>query len=253
VQRQYTGTAGRVENAQVAVDLVYASDAGHAVIDRELYLPKGWIDDPERCQAAGAPDQVGFATKPALATKVLTRALEAGVPAAWVTGDEVYGADPGLRAELEARGIGYVLVVACDHSVVAGGDTYRADACSGVFRRGPGSMGRPARAPRATATMTGRSSAWTTATLHLAARLGSAGSWSAATAEDGGVSALLALDLRGVAANPTSTASSAAAHLAGLARDTGRPPTYSLGGARAARGRPAPTRQRAETPRRAGP
>jgi SRSO17 transposase len=98
------------------------------VIDRELYLPKGWIDDPARCQAAGVPDQVGFATKPALATKMLTRALEAGVPAAWVTGDEVYGADPALRAELQARGIGYVLVVACDHSVVAGGDTYRADA-----------------------------------------------------------------------------------------------------------------------------
>jgi SRSO17 transposase len=78
VQRQCTGTAGRVENAQVAVYLVYASDAGHAVIDRVLHLPKGWIDDPERCQAAGVPDQVGFATKPALATKVLTRALEAG-------------------------------------------------------------------------------------------------------------------------------------------------------------------------------
>jgi SRSO17 transposase len=120
-QRQYTGTAGRVENAQVAVYLVYASAAGHAVIDRELYLHKGWIDDPARCQAAGVPDQVGFATKPALATKMLTRALEPGVPAAWVTGDEVYRADPALRAELQARGIGYVLVV-------AGGDTYRADA-----------------------------------------------------------------------------------------------------------------------------
>jgi SRSO17 transposase len=128
VQRQYTGTAGRIENAQVAVYLVYASDAGHAVIDRELYLPKGWIDDPARCQAAGVPDQVGFATKPALATKMLTRAREAGVPAARVTGDEVYGADPALPAELEARRVGYVLAVACDHSVVAGGDTYRADA-----------------------------------------------------------------------------------------------------------------------------
>jgi len=128
VQRQYTGTAGRVENAQVAVYLVYASAAGHGVIDRELYLPKGWIDDPARLKAAGVPDQVGFATKPALATTMLSRALEAGVPAAWVTGDEVYGADPALRAELEARGIGYVLTVACDHRVVAGGDTYRADA-----------------------------------------------------------------------------------------------------------------------------
>jgi SRSO17 transposase len=127
VQRQYTGTAGRIENAQVAVYLLYATDAGHAMIDRELYVPRGWIDDPDRCRSAGIPAQVGFATKPALATQMLTRTLDAGVPAAWVTGDEVYGADPGLRAELEARGIGYVLAVACDHRVVAAGDSYRAD------------------------------------------------------------------------------------------------------------------------------
>jgi SRSO17 transposase len=78
-------------------------------------------------EAAGVPDQVGFATKPALATQMLARTLDAGVPAAWVTGDEVYGADPALRAELEARGLGYVLAVACDHRVLAAGDTYRAD------------------------------------------------------------------------------------------------------------------------------
>jgi SRSO17 transposase len=128
VQRQYTGTAGRVENAQVAVYLLYATDAGHAMIDRELYVPRGWIKDPERLQAAGVPDQVGFATKPALASQMLSRALDAGVPAAWVTGDEVYGADPVLRAELEASGLGYVLAVACDHRVLAAGDSYRADA-----------------------------------------------------------------------------------------------------------------------------
>jgi SRSO17 transposase len=128
VQRQYTGTAGRIENAQVAVYLVYATDAGHAVIDRELYLPRSWTTDPERLQAAGVPDQVRFATKPQLATRMLTRTLDTGVPAAWVTGDEVYGADPRLRAELEARGVGHVLAVACDHRVVAAGDSYRADA-----------------------------------------------------------------------------------------------------------------------------
>jgi SRSO17 transposase len=127
VQRQYTGTAGRVENAQVAVYLVYASTSGHAIIDRDLYLPRAWTDDPERCRAAGIPDQVGFATKPALAQRMLTRALDAGVPAAWVTGDEVYGACPTLRAELETRGVGYVLAVACDHRVAAGGDAHRAD------------------------------------------------------------------------------------------------------------------------------
>jgi SRSO17 transposase len=131
VQRQYTGTAGRIENAQVAVYLVYATDAGHAVIDRELYLPRAWTCDPERLEAAGVPDDVRFATKPALATAMISRALDAGVPAAWVTGDEVYGTNPGLRAELEARGVGYVLAVACDHRVVAGGDTYRADALLG--------------------------------------------------------------------------------------------------------------------------
>jgi SRSO17 transposase len=134
VQRQYTGTAGRIENAQVAVYLVYASDAGHALIDRELYVPQGWIDVPNRLQAAGIPDQVGFVTKPALAQAMLTRALNAAVPAAWVTGDEVYGADPRLRAELEARGVGYVLAVACDHPIRAGGATHRADA---LLRRVP--------------------------------------------------------------------------------------------------------------------
>jgi SRSO17 transposase len=127
VQRQYTGTAGRIENAQVAVYLVYATDAGHAMIDRELYVPRGWIADSGRCRAAGIPEGVGFTTKPALARRMLARALDAGVPAAWVTGDEVYGADSGLRAELEARGIGYVLAVACDHRVQAAGDSYRAD------------------------------------------------------------------------------------------------------------------------------
>jgi SRSO17 transposase len=128
VQRQYTGTAGRVENAQVAVYLAYATDAGHALIDRELYVPRGWTSDPDRVRAAGVPDQVRFATKPALARRMLARALDAGVPAAWVTGEEVYGADPRLRAELEARGTGYVLAVACDHPVVAGGGSWRADA-----------------------------------------------------------------------------------------------------------------------------
>jgi len=127
VQRQYTGTAGRVENAQVAVYLVYATDAGHAVIDRELYLPRSWTNDPARLQAAGVPDEVGFATKPALAQAMIIRALDAGVPAAWVAGDEVYGANPKLRAALEARGIGYVLAVACDDHVPFGVGTHRAD------------------------------------------------------------------------------------------------------------------------------
>jgi DDE superfamily endonuclease len=86
VQRQYTGTAGRVENAQVAVYLTYAGRAGHALIDRELYLPQSWVSDPGRCAAAGIPGGTAFTTKPALALRMITRALDAGVPARWVRG-----------------------------------------------------------------------------------------------------------------------------------------------------------------------
>jgi SRSO17 transposase len=175
VQRQYTGTAGQIENAQVAVYLVYATDAGHALIDRELYLPRGWIDDPQRCRAAGVPEQVGFATKPALATRMLTRALDAGVPAAWVTGREVYGADPELRAELETRRIAYVLAVACDHPVRAGGATQRADALLRCVPARAWQCVSAGKGAKATATTTGRSSAWTTATLLMAITLRSAG------------------------------------------------------------------------------
>ena len=78
-----------------------ATDTGHAVVDRELYLPRSWTDDPDRMRAAGVASQVGFATKRKLATTMIRRALDAGVPASWVAGDEVYGADPRLRAELQ--------------------------------------------------------------------------------------------------------------------------------------------------------
>jgi SRSO17 transposase len=131
VQRQYTGTAGRVENAQVAVYLSYAGRGGHALIDRELYLPQSWAGDKERCAAAGIPGGTGFATKPALATRMIGRALEAGTPAAWATGDEVYGGDPGLRASLERRQIGYVLAVAKSRTVATGAGPVRVDALAG--------------------------------------------------------------------------------------------------------------------------
>ena len=117
VQRQYTGTAGRVENAQVAVYLTYAGPTDHAMIDRELYLPKSWVSDPDRCAEAGVPAEVEFATKPALAREMIVRALEAGTPARWVAGDEVYGACPALRGELETRRQGYVLAIGCDRRV----------------------------------------------------------------------------------------------------------------------------------------
>jgi SRSO17 transposase len=149
VQRQYTGTAGRVENAQAAVYRTYAGRGGHALVDRRLYLPKSWAGDPARRAAAGIPDDVVFATKPALAADMIGAALDAGVPAAWVAGDEVYGADPGLRAELECRRAGYVLAVAKDHHVVRAAGKFRADALATRLPRvswqrlsaGPGAKG----------------------------------------------------------------------------------------------------------------
>ncbi len=118
VQRQYSGTAGRIENAQVAVYLTYAAPRGHALIDRALYLPRSWAEDPRRCDDAGIPtERTNFATKPTLARSLLDRAVTAKVPAAWVTGDEVYGADPTLRAAIRAHHLGYVLAIAANRYV----------------------------------------------------------------------------------------------------------------------------------------
>ena len=103
VQRQYTGTAGRIENAQVAVYLGYAAPRGHALIDRELYLPRSWTDDRDRCAAAGIPATVTFATKPQLAKRMIERAAVAAVPFAWVAGDEVYGNNGPLRGGRDPR------------------------------------------------------------------------------------------------------------------------------------------------------
>ena len=128
VQRQYTGTAGRIENAQVAVFLAYASRHGHALIDRRLYLPqKSWCADIDRSAAAGVPEQNVFMTKPMLAKNAILDALAAGIDAKWVTGDEVYGTDPKLRNALQDKQIGYVFAVACDHRIPAFGTRVRAD------------------------------------------------------------------------------------------------------------------------------
>ena len=109
VQRQYTGTAGRVENCQVGVFLAYATpDGSRALIDRELYVPTGWIADPDRCAQAGVPGDAQFATKPALARQMVEQALEAEVPFGWFAGDEVYGQNPGLRDWLEERHIPFI-------------------------------------------------------------------------------------------------------------------------------------------------
>ncbi len=111
VQRQYSGTAGRIENCQIGVFLAYAGANGHAFLDRELYLPREWADDAARRREAGVPAGVSFQTKPQLARAMLARSLEAGVTAGWVTADEVDGGDRRLRLWLEERGVAHVLAV----------------------------------------------------------------------------------------------------------------------------------------------
>jgi SRSO17 transposase len=159
VRRQYTGTAGRIENSEVAVFLGYASRRGQALIDRELYLPRAWIDDPDRCAAAGVPQQVGFATKVELARRMLDRALRVGTPAGWVTTDEFYGGDRQLRRDPQARGTGYVLAVACSHHLRLPGGSRRPARSPPDYRHMPGTAIRQARAPRVPGTTPGPGSA----------------------------------------------------------------------------------------------
>jgi SRSO17 transposase len=117
VQRQYTGTAGKIENSQIGVFPSYFTNKGKAFIDRELYLPEVWTEDKERCQEAGVPPKVKFATKPELAKRMLKRAFKAGVPRKWVAGDEVYGNNLKLRGWLERNKHPYVLAIASNQCV----------------------------------------------------------------------------------------------------------------------------------------
>lgn len=129
VQRQYSGTAGRVENCQLGVFLAYAAPGGaRALIDRELYLPESWTSDRERCREAGIGDDVAFATKPELARKMLERAVAAGVPFAWFTAGEAYGQNPGLRDWLEEQRISYVMAVPVSEPCATSAGKIRADA-----------------------------------------------------------------------------------------------------------------------------
>lgn len=114
VQRQYSGTAGRIENSQVGVFLGYAGRRGHVLLDRELYLPQQWAGDGARRRAAGIPDRIEFQTKPMLGRQMLERAFQSGIPCGWVAGDEVYGRDGKLRRFLEVRRRAYVLAVGSD-------------------------------------------------------------------------------------------------------------------------------------------
>jgi SRSO17 transposase len=128
VARQYTGTAGRIENAQVGVFLGYATSKGRALVDRALYLPKEWAGDTERRKGAGVPGEVAFATKIVLARRMIDRAVAAGMPAKWVTADAVYGSDSHFRATAEGHGLGYVVGVRSDFAVWSGFRQVRATA-----------------------------------------------------------------------------------------------------------------------------
>ncbi len=128
VQCQYTGTAGRIENTQVAVYLVCAGRRGHAAVDRELYIPRSWTCDPDRCRAAGLGEDTAFAAKPELAARMIGRFLDAGHRVGRVAGDEVYGGNSKLWSAPEERMVGYVLAAACSADVTAGAGKFRADA-----------------------------------------------------------------------------------------------------------------------------
>jgi SRSO17 transposase len=128
VARQYSGTAGRIENCQVGVFLGYATPRGRALLDRALYLPKEWAEDARRREEAGVPEAVGFATKILLARRMVERAVAAGVPAKWVAADAVYGSDYHFRATAEGLGLGYVAGVRADFAAFTGFRQVRAKA-----------------------------------------------------------------------------------------------------------------------------
>lgn len=151
VARQYSGTAGRIENCQIGVFLTYATEAGRTFLDRELYLPKEWTADVDRCAAAGIPVERKFATKH---WWPLTRSHAHSMPAKWATGDAVYGHHAGLRRALEKRGLHYVLAVPVNQRVIARagpiGTEFRADELTASLsgrswrtRSGAGRQGRP--------------------------------------------------------------------------------------------------------------
>lgn len=135
VKRQYSGTAGKIENCQVGTFLSYVSSRGQVLLDRRLYLPEQWCDDAERRARAKVPETVVFQTKPQQAVEMLEHAWVQGVPIRWVTGDEVYGDAPELRASIRAAGRWYVLGVRSHTPVWL--------ERPGVEQPGPGGSGRP--------------------------------------------------------------------------------------------------------------
>jgi SRSO17 transposase len=126
VQRQYSGTAGRIENCQVGVFLAYTTVQGSVLVDRALYLPHEWLNHPVRCQRGGIPEEAAFQTKPQLALGMIEHALKQGLPVSWVTGDAVYGNNSRLRNWLENAQVPYVLGVSSQETVTIGFEFWRA-------------------------------------------------------------------------------------------------------------------------------
>ncbi|HUX75988.1 MAG TPA: transposase, partial [Anaerolineae bacterium] len=157
----------RREHCQIGVFLGYASAKGQAFVDRELYLPEEWAADPARRREAGVPETVTFATKPQLARRMLERALEADVPAAWVTGDELYGNDTDLRRWFEQIHQPYVLAVSSNHPIWQAGMQERADALVASLTAA-GAASRVAQGVKASAGMTGPASRY---------RMAGSGNW----------------------------------------------------------------------------
>lgn len=137
VQRQYTGTAGKITNCQIGVFAAYAAPGGsRALIDRELYLPASWFAEPERLEAAGVPQHVAFATKPELAWTMIERAADDVLLSfGWVSGDEAYGDNTVLRRRCRERGLNHVFAVSCDHPITVAGTKTRADVAVAALDR----------------------------------------------------------------------------------------------------------------------
>jgi SRSO17 transposase len=160
VARQYTGSAGKITNCQIGVFAAYVSRHGHAFIDRALYLPKQWTDDPDRLAAAYVPDDVGFATKPKLATRMIARAIAARVAFKWVAGDTVYGIGD-IEQQLRRAGKGYVLGLMCFNPGASGRRSpARQETSPGRGARPTGSACRQGTEPKARGCMIGVISNW---------------------------------------------------------------------------------------------
>ena len=163
VARQYTGSAGKITNCQIGVFASYVSRHGHAFIDRALYLPKEWTDEPARLKAAHVPSDVGFATKPKIARRMIARAIAAKVPFSFVAADSVYGTGE-IETQLRKAGKGYVLGIASNHVFHPGASSSPSPAPPPRLRRAfpkrPGAAYRPAKGPKVHAGTTGPISRW---------------------------------------------------------------------------------------------